>query len=75
MCWNRTGLWGVVVQFGGQTAIKTGQGGSGDGLSIIGRRWPASTRAEGPAKNFEALLEKLDIRRPSRDGGQMSNRL
>ena len=54
---------GVVVQFGGQTAIKLAKAVEEMGFSIIGTPLISIDRAED-RKEFEALLENLDIRRP-----------
>ncbi|MDD5017147.1 MAG: ATP-grasp domain-containing protein, partial [Eubacteriales bacterium] len=54
---------GVVVQFGGQTAIKLAKHVEAMGYKIIGTSLKSIDRAED-RKEFEALLEELDIRRP-----------
>ncbi len=54
---------GVVVQFGGQTAIKLAKSVQAMGYPIIGTPLDSIDRAED-RKEFEALLEKLNIRRP-----------
>ena len=54
---------GVIVQFGGQTAIKLAKHVEDMGYSIIGTSLDSINRAED-RKEFEALLEQLDIRRP-----------
>ena len=54
---------GVVVQFGGQTAIKLAKHVQAMGFKIIGTPLESIDRAED-RKQFEALLESLDIRRP-----------
>jgi carbamoyl-phosphate synthase large subunit len=51
------------VQFGGQTAIKLAKAVEEMGFAIIGTPLESIDRAED-RKEFEALLEKLDIRRP-----------
>lgn len=54
---------GVVVQFGGQTAIKLAHAVSSAGYAIVGTAEEDINRAED-RKEFEALLEALDIARP-----------
>lgn len=54
---------GVVVQFGGQTAIKLAKHVLAMGYKIIGTPLESINRAED-REEFEALLESLDIRRP-----------
>lgn len=54
---------GVVVQFGGQTAIKLAKYVLAMGYKIIGTPLESINRAED-REEFEALLESLDIRRP-----------
>lgn len=54
---------GVVVQFGGQTAIKLAKHVLAMGYKIIGTSLESINRAED-REEFEALLESLDIRRP-----------
>jgi len=54
---------GVVVQFGGQTAIKLAKAVEEMGFPIIGTPLANIDCAED-RKEFEALLEKLNIRRP-----------
>jgi len=54
---------GVVVQFGGQTAIKLAKHVEAMGFPIIGTPLESIDRAED-RKEFEALLESLCIRRP-----------
>ena len=54
---------GVVVQFGGQTAIKLARHVEALGYKIIGTSLGSINRAED-RKEFEALLESLNIRRP-----------
>ncbi len=57
---------GVVVQFGGQTAIKLAKHVEAMGYPIIGTSLKNIDAAED-RKEFDALLEKLDIRRPKGD--------
>jgi carbamoyl-phosphate synthase large subunit len=54
---------GVVVQFGGQTAIKLAKHVEAMGYNIIGTSLRSIDAAED-RKEFEALLERLNIRRP-----------
>ncbi|MFA5676006.1 MAG: carbamoyl-phosphate synthase large subunit [Christensenellales bacterium] len=54
---------GVIVQFGGQTAIKLAKHVREMGYKIIGTSLESIDRAED-RKEFEALLESLNIRRP-----------
>ncbi len=54
---------GVIVQFGGQTAIKLAKSVQEMGYKIIGTALKSIDRAED-RKEFEALLESLNIRRP-----------
>ncbi len=54
---------GVIVQFGGQTAIKLAKAVEEMGYPIIGTSLRSIDRAED-RKEFEALLESLNIRRP-----------
>ena len=54
---------GVVVQFGGQTAIKLAKHVEAMGYQIIGTSLKSIDAAED-RKEFDALLERLDIRRP-----------
>lgn len=54
---------GVIVQFGGQTAIKLAKSVEALGYKIIGTALESIDRAED-RKQFEALLESLNIRRP-----------
>jgi carbamoyl-phosphate synthase large subunit len=54
---------GVVVQFGGQTAIKLAKCVEDMGYKIFGTPLDSINRAED-REEFEALLESLNIRRP-----------
>lgn len=54
---------GVIVQFGGQTAINLAEGLRKRGVTILGTSLEAIDRAEDRNK-FEQLLEKLDLTRP-----------
>ena len=54
---------GVVVQFGGQTAIKLAKHVEAMGYRIIGTSLKSIDAAED-RKEFDALLESLNIRRP-----------
>lgn len=55
---------GVIVQFGGQTAINLAEGLEERDVNILGTSLDAINRAED-RHQFEALLEKLNLRRPS----------
>ncbi len=57
---------GVVVQFGGQTAIKLAKHVEAMGYKIIGTSLTSIDAAED-RKEFDALLESLNIRRPKGD--------
>lgn len=57
---------GVVVQFGGQTAIKLAHAVAEAGFKIIGTAEADINRAED-RKEFDALLESLGIARPRAD--------
>ena len=54
---------GVVVQFGGQTAINLADGLERDGVKILGTSLDDLDRAED-RKRFEALLRKIDVPQP-----------
>lgn len=54
---------GVVVQFGGQTAINLADGLENRGVNIIGTSLDDIDRAED-RKRFEALLQDIDIPQP-----------
>lgn len=54
---------GVIVQFGGQTAINLAEGLERRGVRILGTGLDAIDRAEDRDK-FEVLLDELDILRP-----------
>ena len=55
---------GVIVQFGGQTAINLAKGLRDRGVTILGTCLEAIDRAEDRNK-FEQLLEELDLKRPN----------
>lgn len=55
--------YGVVVAFGGQTAIKLTKHLSDNGVRILGTSADSIDRAED-RERFDALLEELDIARP-----------
>ncbi|HIV73925.1 MAG TPA: carbamoyl-phosphate synthase large subunit [Candidatus Pseudogracilibacillus intestinigallinarum] len=55
---------GVIVQFGGQTAINLAAGLKARGVNILGTSLEAIDRAEDREK-FETLLEKLNLIRPN----------
>ncbi|MDD4796530.1 MAG: carbamoyl-phosphate synthase large subunit, partial [Eubacteriales bacterium] len=54
---------GVVVQFGGQTAIKLAKSVQEAGFAILGTSL-ADINAAEDREEFEALLERLDVARP-----------
>lgn len=58
---------GVILAFGGQTAIKLAKNLDRHGINIIGTGFDVIDRAEDREK-FEELLEKLDINRPKGAG-------
>lgn len=60
---NKEKPLGVIVQFGGQTAINLAEGLENRGVKILGTSLKAINRAED-RHQFEALLEKLSLRRP-----------
>ncbi|MDY0396315.1 carbamoyl-phosphate synthase large subunit [Virgibacillus halophilus] len=55
---------GVVVQFGGQTAINLAAGLEARGVNILGTDLQAIDRAEN-RQQFEQLLDDLDLQHPS----------
>lgn len=55
---------GVIVQFGGQTAINLAEGLERRGVKILGTSLEAIDRAEDRHK-FEQLLEELDLAKPN----------
>jgi carbamoyl-phosphate synthase large subunit len=55
--------YGVVVAFGGQTAIKLTRFLDSQGINILGTSADSIDMAED-RERFDALLEKLDIKRP-----------
>ncbi len=56
--------YGVVVAFGGQTAIKLTKFLSDNGVNILGTSYDAIDMAED-RERFDALLEKYNIKRPN----------
>ncbi len=54
---------GVVCQFGGQTAINLAEGLSKNGVKVLGTS-PAAIAMAEDREQFDALLERLGIRRP-----------
>ncbi len=60
---NKEKPLGVIVQFGGQTAINLAEGLEERGVKILGTSLEAINRAED-RHQFEALLEELNLRRP-----------
>lgn len=59
--------FGVILAFGGQTAIKLAKDLDQNGVNIIGTGYDIIDRAED-RERFEAMLEKLDITRPKGKG-------
>ncbi len=57
-------LLGVIVQFGGQTPLKLAVALEQAGIKLLGTPADAIDRAED-RERFEALLTKLDLKRPS----------
>ncbi|HEX2731404.1 MAG TPA: carbamoyl-phosphate synthase large subunit [Polyangiaceae bacterium] len=55
---------GVIVQFGGQTPLKLAVALERNGMRLLGTPADAIDRAED-RERFEALLNKLDLKRPS----------
>src|SRR5699024_4131455 len=55
---------GVIVQFGGQTAINLAEGLENRGVKILGTSLEAIDRAED-RNRFEELLEQLNLLRPT----------
>jgi len=64
---NKEKPLGVMLQFGGQTAIKLARTLSKYGVRIFGASYSQIDQAEDREK-FDALLESLDIRRPKGTG-------
>mgnify|MGYP001174100196 FL=1 len=58
---------GVIVQFGGQTAINLAEGLEKRGVSILGTSLDSTDRAENRDR-FETLLDELSILRPKGKG-------
>lgn len=58
---------GVILQFGGQTAIKLASFFKDQGIPILGTK-PEQIDAAEDREKFEELLEKLQIRRPKGKG-------
>ena len=61
--WPARSRWGVVVQFGGQTAIKLTKYLASKGVRILGTSADSIDEAED-RERFDELLAKLDIPRP-----------
>ena len=61
--WNEEKPVGVVVQFGGQTPLKLARALEARGVKLLGTTADAIDRAEERGR-FDALLEKLTLRRP-----------
>ncbi len=64
---NKEKPLGVMLQFGGQTAIKLARTLSKYGIRIFGASYKQIDQAEDREK-FDALLEELDIKRPKGTG-------
>ena len=56
---------GVILQFGGQTAIKLANDLSDRGIKVIGTSADKIDEAED-RERFEEMMEELDIKRPKR---------
>jgi carbamoyl-phosphate synthase large subunit len=61
---SRGELLGVIVQFGGQTPLKLAVALERAGIKLLGTPADAIDRAED-RERFEALLHKLDLKRPN----------
>jgi carbamoyl-phosphate synthase large subunit len=61
---SRGELLGVIVQFGGQTPLKLAVSLEKAGIKLLGTPADAIDRAED-RERFEAMLTKLDLKRPS----------
>jgi len=64
---NKEKPYGVILQFGGQTAIKLANDLDDRGVKIIGTSPEKIDEAEDREK-FEEMMEKLDIKRPKGKG-------
>jgi carbamoyl-phosphate synthase large subunit len=61
--YEREKVWGVIVQFGGQTPLNLAAGLKANGANIIGTSVEAIDRAED-RKLFQEMLHKLGLRQP-----------
>jgi carbamoyl-phosphate synthase large subunit len=61
--YEREKVWGVIVQFGGQTPLNLAAGLKANGVNIIGTSVESIDRAED-RKLFQEMLNKLGLRQP-----------
>ncbi len=61
--YEREKVWGVIVQFGGQTPLNLAAGLKANGVNIIGTSVESIDRAED-RKLFQEMLHKLNLRQP-----------
>ncbi len=61
--YNREKVWGVIVQFGGQTPLKLAEELKENGVNIIGTS-PESIEAAEDRKIFSALADRLGVLQP-----------
>lgn len=59
-------VWGVIVQFGGQTPLKLAEELEANGVNIIGTS-PASIEAAEDRKFFQELADKIGVLQPPND--------
>ncbi len=62
--YEREKVWGVIVQFGGQTPLNLAAGLKANGVNIIGTSVESIDRAED-RKLFQEMLHHLKIRQPT----------
>jgi carbamoyl-phosphate synthase large subunit len=62
--YERENVWGVIVQFGGQTPLNLAEGLNENGVNIIGTSVESIDRAED-RKRFQEMLHKLKLRQPA----------
>jgi carbamoyl-phosphate synthase large subunit len=62
--YEREQVWGVIVQFGGQTPLNLAAGLKENGVNIIGTSVESIDRAED-RKLFQEMLHKLKLRQPA----------
>lgn len=62
--YEREKVWGVIVQFGGQTPLNLAAGLKANGVNIIGTSVESIDRAED-RKLFQEMLQHLKIRQPT----------